>query len=91
MNTDVDGKMFLVKDFQVKYQAMGDAGDPSAPTIHLVTLQVLTEVGGPTNQMGSPLMFLNPKTARELGQRLLREAKAATESSQKPSHQKKRH
>ncbi len=91
MDIEVEGKMFLVKDFQVKHQPMGEQGDPTAPTIHLVTLQVLSEVGGPENLMGSPVMFLNPRDAKRLGQQLLREAKAATESSSEPISPKKRH
>jgi len=92
MEDDLKGKMFHVKDFQVKYQPMGERDNPEAPTNHFVTLQLLSEVGKSDNIMRSPLMFLNPKIAKELGQRLLREAKAAMESSSGAADSpKKRH
>jgi hypothetical protein len=88
---DTEGKMFLVKEFQAHYRPMGPANDPSAPSLHMVTLQFLSEVGGPTTVMGSPLMFLSPKIARELGQRLLREAKLAAEADRETTNRKPRH
>lgn len=89
---DTDGKMFLVKQFDAHYQEMGAQDDPTSPSLHMVVLQFLCEVGGPTDQRGSPVMFLKPDQARELGQRLIREAKLATESSRGSAPgQKKRH
>lgn len=92
MDADVEGKMFLVKEFQAFAQDLEAQGNPSAPIQHMVVLQFLCEVGGSSNLQGSPVMFLKPDQARELGQRLIREAKTATESSRKErGSEKKRH
>jgi len=92
MEIDTEGKMFLFKEAVVQYQPMGERDNPEAPTNHLVVLQIRCEVGGPETLLASPAVFLKPDQARELGQRLIREAKAATESSQKNSKgEKKRH
>ena len=93
MDADVEGKMFLVKDFQAFAQDLEVQGNPSAHILHMVVLQCLCEVGGDaTNLQGSPVMFLKPDQARELGQKLIREAKTATESSHKePKGGKDRH
>jgi hypothetical protein len=85
---DVVGKMFLVKSFEARYREIGPAHDPAAPSQHMVTLQIVSEVGESTNVMASPLMFLNPKIAKELGQRLIREANSASESSRAPIQKK---
>jgi hypothetical protein len=91
MEIDTEGKMFLVKEFQAFARDLEAQGNPSAPIQHMVVLQFLCEVGGSSNLQGSPVMFLTPDRARELGQRLIREAKSATESSREPNSQKKRH
>lgn len=90
MDADVEGKMFLFKEAIVQYQPMGEQGNPAAPTNHLVVLQIQCEVGGPETLLASPAVFLKPDQARELGQRLIREAKAATESNHKESKSEKR-
>lgn len=87
----MDGKMFLVKEFLAKYQPMGDRDDPAAPTNHLVILQIRCEVGDSANLQASPVMFLTAEHARNLGQKLLREAKAATEASRNESANDRRH
>ena len=89
--SDVDNKMFLFKEAIVQYQPMGVQDDPVAPTNHLVVLQIRCEVGGPETLLASPAVFLKPDQARELGQRLIRESKAAMESSRKPNGKKGRH
>lgn len=92
MDADVEGKMFLFKEAIVKYQPMGELDNPSAPTNHLVVLQIQCEVGGPETLLASPAVFLKPDQARELGQRLIRESKTATESNSKElKGEKKRH
>lgn len=91
MSDDFEGKMLLVKDALVQYQPMGERDNPAAPTNHLVILQIRCEVGGPENLQASPAMFLKPDRAKELGQRLIRAAKEATESSRRSGAQKKRH
>ena len=92
MNVDVEGKMFLFKEAIVQYQPMGELDNQGAPTNHLVVLQIQCEVGGPETQLASPAVFLKPDQARELGQRLIRESKTATESSHKElKGEKKRH
>lgn len=92
MDVDVEGKMFLFKEAVVQYQPMGEQDNPTAPTNHLVVLQIQCEVGGPETLLASPAVFLKPDQARELGQRLIREAKTATESSRKESKgETKRH
>lgn len=92
MDADVEGKMFLFKDAVVQYQPMGERNNPTAPTNHLVVLQIQCEVGGPGTLLASPAVFLKPDQARELGQRLIHEAKAATESSRnQPKGEKNRH
>lgn len=85
MKIDVEGKMFLFKEALVQHQPMGDLYNQDAPTNHLVVLQIRAEVGGPETLLASPAVFLKPDQARELGQRLIREAKTATESSHKDS------
>jgi len=87
---DVDGKMFLFNDAVVQYQPMGDLNNPDAPTNHLVVLQIRCEVGGPENLLASPAVFLKPDQARELGQRLIREAKTALDSDRNTTS-KRRH
>ena len=89
MEIDTDGKMFLFKEAVVQYQPMGEQENPEAPTNHLIVLQIRCEVGGPETLLASPAVFLKPDQARELGQRLIREAKTATESSHKDSKSKK--
>ena len=92
MESDTEGKMFLFKEAIVQYQPMGERDNPAAPTNHLVVLQIRAEVGGPETLLASPAVFLKPGQARELGQRLIREAKTATESSHKESkNENKRH
>ena len=92
MDADIEGKMFLFKEAVVQYQPMGERDNPAAPTNHLVVLQIRCEVGSSDNLQASPAMFLKPDQARELGQRLIREAKMAIESSLKdPKAAKKRH
>jgi len=88
---DTDGKMFLVKEYLARYEPMGVQDDSSAPTLHMVVLQLLCEVGGPEDERGSPVMFLRPDQARELGQRLIREAKMATEKARPTTAGKKHH
>lgn len=83
VSVDTDGKMFRFKEALVQYQPMGARDDPAAPTNHLVVLQIRAEVGGPETLLASPAVFLKPDQARELGQRLIREAKTATEASRK--------
>lgn len=87
---DTEGKMFLVREFQAHAREIGPVGDPSAPSQHMVTLQILCEVGGAEDQRGSPLMFLSPDRARQLGQALVREAKLAAASKNLTSA-KRRH
>ena len=88
---DFENKMFLFKEAVVQYQPMGAQDNPAVPTNHLVVLQIRCEVGGPETLLASPAVFLKPDQARELGQRLIREAKVATESSRKPTGKKGRH
>ena len=88
---DTEGKMFLVKEYDARYRPMGLEGDSTEPSLHMVVLQFLCEVGGPEDQRGSPLMFLKPDQARELGQRLIREAKLATETVRQTTGNKKHH
>lgn len=90
MKDDIEGKMFLFKDAVVQYQPMAEQGNPTAPTNHLVVLQIQCQVGGPETLLASPSVFLNPDQARQLGQRLIREAKTAAESSRQTSD-KQRH
>lgn len=91
-DADIEGKMFLFNDAIVQYQPMGELNNPAAPTNHLVVLQIRCAVGGPETLLASPAVFLKPDQARELGQRLIREAKTATESSQKElKGEKRRH
>lgn len=81
--------LFVVKEFNVQSGYLDDLGDSSAPKMPSVMLQMVCAVGGESNLQGSPLMVLTPQIARELGQRLLREAKAAI--AQAPSEKTKRH
>lgn len=90
VDSDVEGKMFLVKEFQAFAQDLEAQGNPLVPIQHMVVLQFLCEVGGPSNLQGSPVMFLKSDQARALGQKLIREAKSAIESGRKNTPQKKR-
>ena len=86
---NVEGKMFLFKEAVVQYQPMGERDNPEAPTNHLIVLQIRCEVGGPETLLASPAVFLKPDQARELGQRLIREAKTATESGRRTNSTKR--
>jgi hypothetical protein len=92
MDADVEGKMFVFREALVQHQPMGEQNNPAAPTNHLVVLQIRAEVGGPETLLASPPVFLKPDQARELGQRLIREAKTAAEASRKkPGNEQARH
>ena len=80
-----EADMFLVKEFQASAQELEVPGNPAAPIQHMILLQFLCEVGGPSNLQGSPAMFLTPDRAKELGRRLIREAKTAMASARSAS------
>lgn len=91
MDDDLEGKMFLVREFQVHPEILETQGDPSAPKMRMVRLQVLSEVGATDNLMASPQMWLKPEDARKLGQQLIQAANAARGQDIESSGTKKQH
>lgn len=68
-------ELLPLMDFRVCADEIHRNGDPDAPILSCVVLQLLCEFAGPSDLRESPEMFMHPEQARQLARLLIRKAK----------------